>query len=179
MGAAAWARCAADAGPRFRAHAHPPTPPTPPPASPPVTISDDGFNATLSSTDNVTLAPSFLFAAQPGWSGSVTAYAQNVLSVRIDGVIRCFGLSLDGGVLSLVSLGGDGFMPLYPTQCAPASYAATPAATCSTPPAGGKSAYKSALLGRFTDRASSGAAGARFYAAAALALAAAFSSALA
>lgn len=87
-----------------------------------MTISENGYTINVSSTSAATLAPSYQFAATSGFSGAFTAFNAPVASIRIAGVIQCYGMQITDGQLALVSLGGAG-VGGYDAQCSPASYA--------------------------------------------------------
>lgn len=136
-----------------------------------LTISSNGYKINVSSTDSATLAPSYLFPATSGFGGDITAWADPIVSIRINGVIQCYSMQIKDGNLGFVSLGGAG-VDGYAAQCNPAAYAAIAnvytAPSCSSQ-AGSRAPYTSSLLFQSTSSKSSTSSGA---ASVALALAA-------
>ena len=125
-------------------------------------ISSDGYTFNISSTPQGTLSPNYIFAPTAGFGGQITKFENGVISIRDKGVIECYGMAIEGGQMSFVSLGGAG-VGGYPVQCAPQSYNQVPdVATkpkCLSQP-GSKAPYQSTVLFRSTSHSESGAAGA-------------------
>ena len=121
-------------------------------------ISSDGFTFNISATPQGTLAPSFIFPPTQGFSGGITKFDSGVVSIRINGVIQCYGMAIEDGQMSFASLGGAG-VGGYPVQCSPASYNQVPDVaskpSCVSQP-GSKAPYQSSILFRSTKHDSNG-----------------------